>query len=338
MMKALVVICGTSIRRTFQSQQILLKHLKDAALEIKTCKDTTRNVLIQNQMETLNLNLREMATPLPLSLGWVASGMEIKKCSYFSSNTFPLRLTFMSNASFDPSLSIPPTIQAMYKIGDDLRQDQLTIQMIRIMDKLWLKEGLDLKIVTFGCVPTGDRQGMVELVTNSKTLREIQVMGNRGVTGAFNQTPIYEYLTKYNPSQYEFARAVNNFTRSCAGYCVITYILGICDRHNDNIMVKESGHLFHIGKILIMAIFFSNCCHASDFADFGKFLGDAQTFGTFKRDRAPFVLTPDMVYVINGGDKPTQKYQDFVDLCCKSFNIIRQNGNSLFNFFALVSF
>ena len=30
----------------------------------------------------------------------------------------------------------------LYIQGDDMRQDQLTIQMIRIMDKLWLKEGL----------------------------------------------------------------------------------------------------------------------------------------------------------------------------------------------------
>lgn len=36
----------------------------------------------------------------------------------------------------------------------------LTIQMIRIMDKLWLQEGLDLKMVTFACMPTGDKRGM----------------------------------------------------------------------------------------------------------------------------------------------------------------------------------
>lgn len=37
----------------------------------------------------------------------------------------------------------------------------LTIQIIRLIDKLWLKEGLDLKMVTFACVPTGEKRGMV---------------------------------------------------------------------------------------------------------------------------------------------------------------------------------
>ena len=55
------------------------------------------------------------------------------------------------------------------------------------------------------------------------------------------------------------------------------------------------------------------------------------------RDRTPFVLTPDMAYVINGGDKPTQKFQDFVDLCCGAFNAIRENADGIITLLKMVS-
>uniref|UniRef100_A0A8C8X868 Phosphatidylinositol 4-phosphate 3-kinase C2 domain-containing subunit alpha n=1 Tax=Panthera leo TaxID=9689 RepID=A0A8C8X868_PANLE len=237
-----------------------------------------------------------------------ASGSARQSCSFFSSNAVPLKVT-MVNA--DP---MGEEINVMFKVGEDLRQDMLALQMIKIMDKIWLKEGLDLRMVIFKCLSTGRDRGMVELVPASDTLRKIQV--EYGVTGSFKDKPLAEWLRKYNPSEEEYEKASENFIYSCAGCCVATYVLGICDRHNDNIMLRSTGHMFHI--------------------DFGKFLGHAQMFGSFKRDRAPFVLTSDMAYVINGGEKPTIRFQLFVDLCCQAYNLIRKQTNLFLNLLSLM--
>jgi len=43
----------------------------------------------------------------------------------------------------------------------------------------------------------------------------------------------------------QFQAAVERFVYSCAGYCVATFVLGIGDRHNDNIMISETGEFYY---------------------------------------------------------------------------------------------
>ncbi|XP_061856335.1 phosphatidylinositol 4-phosphate 3-kinase C2 domain-containing subunit alpha isoform X3 [Colius striatus] len=305
---AFLSVCGKRLREELEKQTRLVQLFGMVAERVKQTSGSARQAALQNGMERVQLFFLKNKCRLPLNPSLVAKELNIKACSFFSSNAVPLKIALI-NA--DP---LGEEINVMFKVGEDLRQDMLALQMIKIMDKIWLQEGLDLRMVIFKCLSTGKDRGMVELVPASDTLRKIQV--EYGVTGSFKDKPLAEWLRKYNPTEEEYEKASENFIYSCAGCCVATYVLGICDRHNDNIMLRNTGHMFHI--------------------DFGKFLGHAQMFGSFKRDRAPFVLTSDMAYVINGGEKPTIRFQLFVDLCCQAYNLIRKHASLFLNLLSLM--
>jgi hypothetical protein len=64
--------------------------------------------------------------------------------------------------------------------------------------------------------------GMIEAVPNSKTVARIQMEAG-GATAAFKQTPLMNWLRESHTEE-EFEHVVENFARSCAGYCVGTYL------------------------------------------------------------------------------------------------------------------
>lgn len=251
--------------------------------------------------------------PLDPSYRWKYVKME--KCRVMDSKMRPLWLVF-ENA--DP---YGDDIYLILKHGDDLRQDMLTLQMIRIMDKLWKNEGLDLRMNPYGCISTEHRVGMIEVVLNADTIANIQKeKGMFSATSAFRRGSLLAWLKDHNQTEAALNKAVEEFTLSCAGYCVATYVLGIADRHSDNIMVKKSGQLFHV--------------------DFGHILGHFKEKFGFRRERVPFVLTNDFVYVINKGQpkkgQAVVEFQRFQRYCEQAFLVLRKHGGLILSLFAMM--
>ena len=103
-----------------------------------------------------------------------------------------------------------------------------------------LDTGLLPRLTIYKCLSTGPNEGFIEVVQDCETLCQIQMsQADRKATAAFRRKLLLSWLKRHNPK--DMKKAQWEFTRSCAGYCVATYILGIGDRHNDNIMLKRNG-------------------------------------------------------------------------------------------------
>lgn len=361
------VLLDTYLRFCARSQRIQLGH---QVFVMNKLADIHQLVKQKGSLEEKNKALRETLQEtmfpnefvLPLDPTKRLCGVVPERCRVLGSKQKPLYLVFQlqgfpvspSNNGDDEHGECDQEEDAahfhvMYKSGDDLRQDQLVLQLFRVMDRLWQKSGLDLCLVSYGCVATGKKCGMIEVVKDSETIANLlsarteQQHGfQRGTSrhklhsalGVLTeQRALEEWLLVNNvpslerQSSYErlrgkavfgssgggsvaasrvapasiiasysasdcgsdadsreskkrlgYEQVVLNFARSCAASCVATYVLGIGDRHNDNIMLSRHGKLFHI--------------------DFGHILGNFKKKFGVKRERTMFVFTPAFASVL----------------------------------------
>jgi phosphatidylinositol-4,5-bisphosphate 3-kinase len=79
-------------------------------------------------------------------------------------------------------------------------------------------------------------------------------------------------------------------------------------------MVTRTGNFFHI--------------------DFGHFLGNFKEKFGVKRERAPFVFTPDLAFVMGGKGSPM--YQKFEETCCAVYSELRTHANKYISLFSLM--
>ncbi|KAM5334166.1 phosphatidylinositol 3-kinase C2 domain-containing subunit gamma isoform 1-T4 [Glossophaga mutica] len=304
LLAALQFCAGKALSDEFSKEMKLIKILGDVGEKVKLASDPQRQEVLKKEISRLEEFFQCINTcHLPLNPALCIKGIDCDACSYFTSNALPLKITFINANPMGKNISI------IFKAGDDLRQDMLVLQIVQIMDNIWLQEGLDMQMIIYRCLSTGKGQGLVQMVPDAVTLAKIHRCS--GLMGPLKENTIKKWFSQHNHLKADYEKALRNFFYSCAGWCVVTFILGVCDRHNDNIMLTKSGHMFHI--------------------DFGKILGHAQTFGGIKRDRAPFIFTSEMEYFITEGGKNPQNFQDFVELCCRAYNIVRRHSRLILN-------
>ena len=167
------------------------------------------------------------------------------------------------------------------------------------------KVNLDLQLTHYRILAKSKSDGLMEFVLNSSPVSH--------VVAEYESPQIISFLKKHQPDpngDYGIApTALNSYVKSVAGYCVLTYLLAIGDRHLDNLMLKTQGNLFHI--------------------DFGCIFGyDPKPFPP------AFKLTKEMVEGMGGPE--SEHYAKFKTYCCQAYNWLRKSASLILNLLNLM--
>lgn len=223
------------------------------------------------------------------------------------------------------------------KPKDDLRKDQRLMEFNAMINRA-LKKDADsskrrLYIKTYAVTPLNEECGLIEWIDNLKTLREIllnsykqknvqvnyselRALLNESVS-APSKLPIFtekiiphfipvfhEWFIEMFPEPGAWFTARLRYTRSCAVMSIVGHVLGLGDRHGENILFEEgNGGTFHV--------------------DFNCLFDKGLTFE--KPELVPFRLTHNMVDAFGayGYEGPFRKS------CELTLGILRQNEDTL---------
>ncbi|CAM9907180.1 unnamed protein product, partial [Phaeothamnion confervicola] len=143
-------------------------------------------------------------------------------------------------------------------------------------------------------VATGRRRGVIEWVEGAVPLSSV-IDEHRP-----SKNPVQDFFRRhhYRPgAPYAIdPEVMDRFLRSCAGSCVANYLLGIGDRHQENLLLCPDGRFFHV--------------------DFSYVLGNDPKF--------PIPMRFTQQEMLQGmGGRGSAGYSRFRQLCAQAFLVLR---------------
>jgi phosphatidylinositol 3-kinase len=345
-----------SVWDVLSDQDLFISGIMDVQMSYATKgKQAAKEAHLRSTLAKEGYDKAKNSFPLPCAPEVMVNGVDPQKAKVFRSAVYPALIEFhvdyiakkndfgespiaskagfsrasSSKASSSESSKTLHSYRVMMKTGDDLRQDQLAMMMIKLMDGLLKRASLDLFLTPYSIIATSPSSGMIEFVEESSPVSQILANNNNSIM-QFLQSTAPQQGAKYgirpdvlstyvrsvagesSHGHYVFLYFFTFLTilNTCTGGCVITYLLGVGDRHLDNLMITRRGHFFHI--------------------DFGFMFG---------RDPKPlppaFRLTREMVEGMGGMD--STEYRQFCSLACQAFNALRKSAGLVLNLLHLMS-
>jgi hypothetical protein len=276
---------------------ILKEYLKK---DIRTDEKKVLN-MIQSIVDIVDKKKDTIKLPIlyPLDYNW--NIVKINDYTIMKSNSAPILFdVVIMNSSRNTK-----NVKFLIKKENTLRKEQIVSCVIYLLlFRLKQHEAKNNKyydtIPTYQIKMLTSNIGVIEFVENSITLREIS---DRGYT-------IQNYISEFNKN--EILDVIKRrFMSSLAVSCCISYLLGLGDRHLDNIMINKRGQIFNI--------------------DYGYLLENPKTniLG------APNIkVTTDMIDFLGGPN--SEYYKNFKTYLIYVYDIMRLYKNIISNHYEII--
>ena len=199
-----------------------------------------------------------------------------------SSKTRPIKIGILVRTKYLQEMVVNVLLKK-----DDVQKDYISMLISKWINKICRKH---VDIPTYNVLSVHSKFGLIEMVDNVVSLYDISKK---------YQTNLYKYVTERNPE-----RTINTirqyFIRSCTGSCILSYLLGLGDRHLENILLTSEGKIFHI--------------------DFDYLLGEDP-----KHVSVEMMITEDMLEMMGG--RNSTYFKTFQRECEQAYVKIRQRNN-----------